>query len=241
MKPVIKIFNKSNVSIRITDFELLDVSFYGCDARFDFEIRDRETDVLLDTSLDIVQDAFPGIDDSEDLYEFLEEKGIDFSADYDDDYDKLPAEMLREFEQREQSMYDDMYHEWFFESDEQEHASIIEKIKDNLYPFRGDIYVIRGEEVAWIEVSYDYFGYHLKGEGVNLQFVYDMGTQKWIYEIDGVFFDLFGTDSCQFALVVYEREEDSRYVVTADDLLIDAFPYFDGDEGDVIYYYHPIS
>ena len=46
---MIKKYCKDNIHIKITDFELLDVSIYGCDARFEFEIRDNETDVLLDT------------------------------------------------------------------------------------------------------------------------------------------------------------------------------------------------
>jgi hypothetical protein len=83
----IKKYSRENIHIKITDFELRNVSFYGCDAGFYFEIRDNETDVLLDSDYEIVDNAFMGVDDSEEIYCFLEEKGIDFSEEYDDEYD----------------------------------------------------------------------------------------------------------------------------------------------------------
>ena len=76
----IKKYCEDNVHIKITDFELEDVSFYGCDAWFDFEIIDNETGALLDTDVEKVEYAFMGVDDSEDIYYFLEEKGIDLRA-----------------------------------------------------------------------------------------------------------------------------------------------------------------
>ena len=84
-KLIIKLFSKENVRIHITDFELLKTTFYGCDARFEYEVRDKETDTLLDTTYDTIENAFMGVDDSEEIYYFLEEKGIDFSAEYDED------------------------------------------------------------------------------------------------------------------------------------------------------------
>ena len=40
-KPIIKLFSKENVRVHVTDFELLKISFYGCDARFEYEVRDK--------------------------------------------------------------------------------------------------------------------------------------------------------------------------------------------------------
>ncbi|MBQ9190825.1 MAG: hypothetical protein IJ142_04375 [Bacteroidaceae bacterium] len=68
----IKKYCKDNIRIKITDFELLDVSIYGCDARFEFEIRDNKTDVLLDTDYETIDYAFMGVDDGEEIYYFLE-------------------------------------------------------------------------------------------------------------------------------------------------------------------------
>ena len=45
----IKRYSKENVRIQIKDFELENVSFYGCDAYFDIEIKDKETGILLST------------------------------------------------------------------------------------------------------------------------------------------------------------------------------------------------
>ena len=115
----IKKYSDENVRVKITDFQLRDVSFYGCDAGFEFEIRDDETDVLLDTDYEIVENAFMGVDDGEEIYYFLEEKGIDFSEQYDDDYDQLPDELKKEYEAYLLEHYDDMYHEYFFEADEE--------------------------------------------------------------------------------------------------------------------------
>ena len=64
----IKKYCEDNIRIKITDFELLDVSIYGCDARFEFEIRDNETDVLLDTDYETIDYAFMGVDDGEEIY-----------------------------------------------------------------------------------------------------------------------------------------------------------------------------
>lgn len=69
-KPIIKLFSEENVRIHVTDFELLDVSFYGCDARFEYEVRDKETNTLLYTDFDAIEYAFMGVDGSEEIYFF---------------------------------------------------------------------------------------------------------------------------------------------------------------------------
>ena len=87
MKKLFKQLCKENVRIQIKDFELKDVSFYGCDADFDIEIKDKETGILLATDNVRVENAFWGVDDSEEIYYFLEGKEIDVSEEYDDDFD----------------------------------------------------------------------------------------------------------------------------------------------------------
>ena len=153
-KPIIKLFSKENVRIHVTDFELLKISFYGCDARFEYEVRDNETNTLLDTDFDTIEYAFMGVDNSEEIYYFLEEKGIEFSAEYDDDYDKLPAEIRKEFEQYELSHYNELYHEYFFDGGSDIQDVICEKLLDNLYPSSGDIYVIIGDRHFYLKITY---------------------------------------------------------------------------------------
>lgn len=240
MKPIVKLYNADNITIRITDFKLQNVSYYGCDALFYYEIRDLETGILLDTSCETIEAAFMGIDDSEDVCEFLEDKGIDFTKDYDDNYDRLPAELKKEFEQHELEMYDDMYHDYFFEADDGIQAEMSEKIKAEMILYSGQIYVIRDGKVGWISVTDDYFGVHLKSDDVPIRMVYNMNDEDWIYAVDDAYFIVMV--SCDiykhYSLRMLERDEDSRYVVTSDDLANDAFPYFDGDEGDVLYCYY---
>ena len=184
----IKKYSVDNVQIKITDFQLQDVSFYGCDAGFEFEIRDKETDVLLDTDYEIVDNAFMGVDDSEEIYSFLEEKEIDFSEEYDDDYDQLPDEIKKEFEEYELELYNDIYHEDFFDGEENAMEEIIGKVTRQLYLPDNKFYIVKGEEVGWIEVESDYFGVHLSSDTVKIHKVYNVDMQDWICETDGAYF-----------------------------------------------------
>lgn len=239
-KPIIKLFSKENVRIHITDFELLKISFYGCDARFEYEVRDKETDTLLDTTYNTIEYAFMGVDDSEEIYCFLDGKGIDFSADYDDDYDKLPAEIRKEFEQYELSHYNELYHEYFFDGDSDVQETISEKLLNNLYPSPGDIYVIIGDKVSWIDITSDYFGLLPQSDDIVIHRVYNMDNEDWIYEAEGVYFELgmIYSQPRRHTLLFYERDDDSRYVVTEDDITEGAFPDYDGQAGDELYNYY---
>ena len=190
MKHKIKQYCVESVSIKITDFKLQDVSFYGCDALFEFEIRDDETGLLLDTGFETIENAFMGIDDSEDLYAFLEDKGIDFSEEYDDDFDRLPDELTKDFEEYVLKLYDDHYHEYFFDGDDSTQEEMIYKIKDKHNLDDSLIYVIKGEEIGWIMMSSDYYGVHLKSDDVEIHKVYHVDMQKWIYEVEGEYFDI---------------------------------------------------
>lgn len=242
IKPIIKLFSKENVCIHITDFELLKISFYGCDARFEYEVRDKETNTLLYTDFDTIEYAFMGVDDSEEIYYFLEEKGIDFSAEYDNDYDKLPAEIRKEFEQYELSHYNELYHEYFFDGGSDAQDAICAKLIANLYPSPGDIYVIIDDKVSWIDITSDYFGLHPQSGDIVINRVYNMNSEDWIYEIEGVYFELgmIYSQPRQHTLLFYERDEDSRYVVTGDDITEGAFPDYDGQAGDKLNNYYAI-
>lgn len=242
IKPIIKLFSKENVRIHITDFELLKTSFYGCDARFEYEVRDKETNTLLYTDYDTIEYAFTGVDDSEEIYYFFEEKGIDFSVEYDDDFDKLPAEVRKEFEQYELSHYNELYHDYFFDGGSDVPDVICEKLLDNLYPSPGDIYVIIGDKVSWIDITSDYFGLHPQSDDIVIHRVYNMDEEDWICEIEGVYFALRTNYSStnRHSLLLYERDEDSRYVVTENDITEDAFPDYDGQAGDELYNYYAI-
>lgn len=238
-KTIIKAYRKENVCIKITDFELRDVSFYGCDAIFYFDIYDKETQVLLDTDCEIVENAFMGGDDSEFLWEFLEEKGIDFSEEYDDDFDKLPADLRKEFADYELSFYDDAYHEWFFGDAPSSHEDIINKIMNQLCLDRDKLYVVKGNILRWITVTSDYFGIHLHSDKVKIESVYNVQMQDWIYEVEGCYFYVTSDLDLipHYSLVLCKRDEQHPYTVTTDDFKNDIYPGYHGKVGDVIYDY----
>jgi hypothetical protein len=49
---------------------------------------------------------------------------------------------------------------------------------------------IKGEEIGWIMMSSDYYGVHLKSDDVEIHKVYHVDMQKWIYEVEGEYFDI---------------------------------------------------
>lgn len=206
---MIKKYCKDNIHIKITDFELLDVSIYGCDARFEFEIRDNETDVLLDTDFQKVENAFMGVDDSEEY---------------------------------ELQNYNDMYHDWFFEAEEEEQEGIIEKIMDELYLPKDLFYVVKGDSAEWIEAKFDYFGVHLNSDTLDIRKVYNVDIEDWIYETEGEFFDVVsdGGMSPDFDIEFFKRIEGHPYTVTANDLENDRYTGYVGKPGDVVYDYEDV-
>lgn len=240
----IKKYSKENVHIQITDFELRNVSVYGCDAGFYFEIRDNETDVLLDTDYEIVDNAFMGVDDSEEIYCFLEEKGIDFSEEYDDDYDRLPDEIKKEFEEYELDLYNSIYHEDLFDGEENAMEEIIGKVTRQLYLPDNKFYIVKGEEVGWIEVESDYFGVHLSSDTVKIHKVYNVNMQDWIYEANGTYFIINNNSynlSTNYYIEFFERDESHPYKVTAEDFENETYPGYRGKVGDVIFDYHEVN
>lgn len=240
----IKKYCKDNVHIKITDFELLDVSFYGCDARFHFEIRDDETDALLDTDCETIENAFMGVDDSEDIYYFLEEKGIDFSEEYDDDYNQLPDELKKEFEAYEFEQYNDMYHEYLFESEEETQEEYADKIMESLYLSPNRFYIVKDDKVEWIEATNDYSGVHLSCDGVNIRKVYNVDMQDWIFEADGIYFNIECINwgmSPNFAIELFERDDKHPITMTTNDLENDMYPGYNGKAGDVLFNYKDVD
>lgn len=236
----IKKYCNENVHIKITDFELLDVSVYGCDVCFYFEIRDGETEMLLDTDCEIIENAFMGVDDNEDIYYFLEEKEIDFSEEYDDDYENLPNELKKEFEAYELEHYNDIYHDCFFESEEETQEEIIDKISNQLYLASNKFYIVKDEKVGWIEATRDYFGVHLSSDSVEIHKVYNVDMEDWIYEVEGIYFYVICSDdwmNSNFYIQIVERDEEHPFTVTVDDLKNDFYWGYHGKAGDVIYNY----
>jgi len=238
----IKKYYKENIRIKITDFELLDVSIYGCDARFEFEIRDHETDILLDTGYETVEYAFMGVDDSEEIYYFLEEKGIDFSEQYDDDYDRLPDELKEEFEAHLLELYNDVYHDYLFDGDEETQKEFVDKIMKKLHLQENLFYITKDEDVSWIEATSDYFGVHLKSDSTEIRRIYNVNTEDWIYEVDGIYFDVvsdFGMFP-EYTLELFERDDKHPHNVTREDLENDTYPGFHGKVGDVVFPYDDV-
>jgi hypothetical protein len=61
----IKKFIADNIKIVVTGIEITDTSFYGTDAWFDFEIRDRQTDILLGEDREWLEWCLPGYEDDD--------------------------------------------------------------------------------------------------------------------------------------------------------------------------------
>lgn len=239
----IKKYCEDNVHIKITDFDLLDISIYGCDARFYFEIRDDETDVLLDTDCETIENAFMGVDDDGDIYCFLEEKDIDFSEEYDDDYDQLPDELKKEFEAYQLDQYNDMCHEYFFEAEEETQQAFVGKIMDQLYLSKNKFYVVKDEKAYWIEATYDYSGVHLSSDSLDIHKVYNMDMEDWIYEVEGEYFDIVsdGGLSPDFSIEFFKRDDKHPYTVNAEDLENNRYTGYTGKAGDIIYDYSNVD
>ena len=240
----IKKYCEDNVHIKISDFDLLDISIYGCDARFYFEIRDDETDVLLDTDCETIENAFMGVDDDEEIYYFLEEKDIDFSEEYDDDYDQLPDELKKEFEAYQLDQYNDMCHEYFFEAEEETQQAFVGKIMDQLYLAKNKFYIVKDEKVCWIEATNDYSGVHLSSDSLSLHRVYNVDMEGWLYESDGIYFDVSCSDwglSPDFSIELFERDDEHPYIVTAEDIENGRYPNYHGKVGDVLYDYNNVD
>lgn len=236
----IKHYCKENIFIKITDFELLDVSFYGCDARFEFEIYDKETETLLDTDYERIENAFMGVDDSEDIYYFLEEKGIDFSEEYDDDFSKLPDDLKKEYEECELSQYNDVYHDYLFDDDGSAQTDIIDKIMKQLYLDNSRFYVIKNDSVEWITANSDYFGTQISSDDLEISRVYNVDMEQYIYDVDGCYFDIIATDwgmRPDYQLTLFKRDELHPHKVTAEDLRNGTYPGYKGHAGDVLYDY----
>lgn len=236
MKKKIKKYSKENVRIQIKEFELKDVSFFGCDACFDFEIRDKETDVLLATDYVTIENAFMGVVDSDDIYYFLEEKGIDFDKEYDGSFHNLPADLQKEYEEYDLDYYNEVYHEQFFD-DDSTLDEFVDKIMQKLYLDDSRRYLIHGKDAAWINVILDGLWLYPHSDEVKIQPVYNVNSEDWIYEADGVYFSVEATwTDCYFDQ--YERDETCKYIVTEEDLDNDRFPGYDGKVGDVLYGYN---
>ena len=204
--------------------------------------------MLLDETWENLEYAFMGVDDGEDLYYFLEDKGIDFSEQYDDDYSKLPAQLQQEFDEYELSVYDEAYHEYLFD-DEDTLKEYSEKILNRCHPVdRYKLYIIKDSQPKWIDVTYDYYyGFLLHSKDVFIRGLYNINVDAdvYVYRVEDCYFNLLETEytglfSCpEFKVVLYTRDENDFYVVTEEDLCDDCYPpdYW-GDPGDVLYNYY---
>jgi len=245
MEQKIKKYWSENIRIQIKDFELQNVSFYGCDACFNYEIRDKETDVLLETDYAIIDNAFMGVDDSEEIYYFLEGKGIDFTEEYDDDFDKLPSDLLKEFEDYKLDYYNDAYHELLFDADDSSMDEFAEKLRHNAGA-RNKFYIIHGDDVAWISATSDYFGIHLHSDDVKIHEVFNCEEQRYIFEVEGIYFDVgfsceYSYVSPEFYIYFYERDEDSKEIMTEDHLKYNHYPTCLEGVGEVLFNYTRID
>lgn len=239
---VLKVYSKENIKICIKDVELRDISYYGCDAYFSIEVRDKMTDILLETTTDSLEDAFPGVDDGEEIYYFLEEKGIDFSEEYDDDYSQLPEELQKEFNAHLLNMYTEMYTEYLFEDEEALH-SMQERLRKQFSLPRA-LYLIQDGNVKWIHIESNDWGYiRLSSDELRINKVYNLNMEDWIYEVEGIYFNLPKWTDIPLTRIVlefFERDDKSRHIVEQDGLDNGLYPHYDGRAGDVVYSYDDI-
>ena len=239
MKQGIKHYCKNNIRIQITDVQLMDISFYGCDAGFDFEIRDKETDVLLDTGYEYVEYAFPGVDEDEEIDCFLEGKGIDFYEEYDGKFDNIHKDLLEEFKDYLFQIYNEYYQEMFYFG-ELYLDECIEKIMRQLDLANNLLYLVRGENVAWITAKRKsrpfYSGIALYSNDLTMRAVYNLNNERWLVEAEGHYFQVI--DGCDgLYLELYKRREDYKVIVTEDNYNEEDLPGYYGEIGIALYYY----
>ena len=240
LKQGIKHYCKNNIRIQITDVQLMDISFYGCDAGFHFEIRDKETDVLLDTDYDSVVCAFPGVDEDEEINCFLEGKGIDFYEEYDGDFDNIPKDLQEEYEDYLLQSYNEYYQEMFYIG-ELYLDECIEKIMRQLDLDNNLLYLVRGENVAWITVKRKPYPFcHvivLYSNDLTMKNAYNLANERWLVEAEGHYFQVID-DGCEgLYLRLYKRREDYKVIVTEDNYNKKDLPGYDGEIGITLYYY----
>ena len=147
-----------------------------------------------------------------------------------------PIVRFRKFEDYKLDYYNEAYHELFF-GDDSSLDELVDKIMQELYLDDSRRYLIHGKDAAWINVILDGLWLYPHSDEVKIQPVYNVNSEDWIYEADGVYFSVEATwTNCYFDQ--YERDETCKYIVTEEDLDNDRFPGYDGKVGDVLYGYN---
>ena len=114
---------------------------------------------------------------------------------------------------------------------------------DQLYLPKNKFYIVKGEEVGWIEAKSDYSGVHLSSDNVEIHRVYNVNMEDWICEAEGIFFNIICSDwgmSPEFSIEFFERDDEHPYMVTAEDFENDTYPGYHGKVGDVLYNYEDV-
>lgn len=240
----IKKFNAGNIKIVVTGIEITDTSFYGTDAWFDFEIRDSQTDILLDEDRAYLEWCLPGYEDDDEEYfeEWLKEThGIDYEKDYDCDFYKLPEQIKEEWHKLEVETLIDCYQD--AELSDVITDGIIEKLEKVAVNYRKELfYIIVGDKANIYEVSFDYYGPHVTGynNSNTVELVWYLDAQEEIFYVDGVYFDVFGFDRYErYEYEEYVRDDSSAFVVNED--YLDGLPSTTPYLGKVVYDYEPID
>lgn len=231
MKQELKVFNTENVWIWIKSFELTDVSFYGCDVRFYVEIQDKETGILLKVESVEFKNLFPSVDEDEEIDCFLEGKGIDFYEEYDGDFDNIPKDLQEEYEDYLLQSYNEYYQEMFYFGERSLYK--YREIIIRKFPIDKQLYLIRGDNVAWITVGVEYGSTKLHSVDVKIHTVYNINTESWIYDIEGNYFVVYFSCDHSLHLTFYERDENYKFIVKDDDFIPDYY----GKAGNVLYSY----
>ena len=68
--------------------------------------------------------------------------------------------------------------------------------------------------------------------------------EGWLYESDGIYFDVSCSDwglSPDFSIELFERDDEHPYIVTAEDIENGRYPNYHGKVGDVLYDYNNVD
>ena len=122
----------------VTEFEIVDTCFMGTDAYFNVELRDRDTDILLNEEYERLDSCFMGFEDNDSEYfeEWLKEKyNIDFEKDYEYETSRLPEDVLDDWHKYEIELLDECYHDADLEDHSLRSDGDRKLLRDHVYVF----------------------------------------------------------------------------------------------------------
>ena len=192
----------------VTEFEIVGTCFMGTDAYFNVELRDRDTDILLNEEYERLDNCFMGFEDNDSEYfeEWLKEKyNIDFEKDYEYETSRLPEDVLDDWHKYEIELLDECYHDADLEDIITD--DILDKIGRQVSD-RDSFYIIDDGEAYLYDVKQTYFGAKILGADTP-EYVINGHAEDLIMSLHGVYFQIYFDGTIE----VYEKDENSGFVV----------------------------